>query len=211
MQSFFFHVLSNKRVYARLQEEIGTAAADGTIPSSGNMTWNEAQKLPYFQACLKEAMRVRPAVGLNITRVVPPEGAELDGHFFPGGVALAVNGWVLHRDKATFGQDAESFRPERWLEDAEEARRMERFMFQVSKRLAASVWSVADADTVLRQFGGGAHVCIGRNLALLEINKVVPRLLRDYSFELVQSARLQEHATFFVVQEGLEVHLSKKE
>lgn len=76
-------------------------------------------------------MRVRPAVGLNITRVVPPEGAELDGEFFPGGTTVACNGWVLHRDKETFGEDADEFRPERWLGDEERARRMERYMFQV--------------------------------------------------------------------------------
>lgn len=136
MQSFFFHVLSDARVYASLQDELHKATTEGTIPSSGNISWNEAQNLHYFQACLKEAMRVRPAVGLNITRTVPPEGAELDGHFFPGGVAIAVNGWVLHRDQATFGADADSYRPERWLRDTEEARRMERYMFQVSCRLS---------------------------------------------------------------------------
>lgn len=60
------------------------------------------------------------------------------------------------------------------------------------------------------QFGGGSHLCIGRNLALLEINKVCPRLLRDYSFELVHPGQeLRAHATFFVVQEGLEVYISK--
>lgn len=134
MQSFFFHVLNDARVYACIQEEINKATADGTIPPTGNISWNEAQNLHYFQACLKEAMRIRPAVGLDITRTVPPEGAELDGQFFPGGVAIAVNGWVLHRDKATFGQDAEVYRPERWLADVEEARRMERYMFQVSNK-----------------------------------------------------------------------------
>lgn len=132
MQSFFWHILADKRVYSRLQEEFTKAVEDGTIPASGNISWNEAQNLHYFQACLKEAMRVRPAVGLNITRVVPPEGTELDGHFFPGGVSIAVNGWVLHRDRTTFGEDADAYRPERWLGDAEEARRMERYMFQVS-------------------------------------------------------------------------------
>lgn len=132
MQSFFWHILSDRRVYAKIQEEMKNAVAEGKIPPTGNIAWNEAQNLPYFQACMKEAMRVRPAVGLNITRVVPPEGAELDGQFFPGGVSLAVNGWVLHRDRATFGEDADEYRPERWLGDVEEARRMERYMFQVS-------------------------------------------------------------------------------
>ncbi|KAF3770258.1 cytochrome P450 [Cryphonectria parasitica EP155] len=191
MQSFFWHVLSDPRVYAQIQHEMKQAVADGTIPASGNISWNEAQNLPYFQACLKEAMRVRPAVGLNITRIVPPEGAELDGQFFPGGVTVAVNGWVLHRDRATFGEDADVFRPERWLADVEAAKRMERYMFQ---------------------FGGGSHLCIGRNLALLEINKVCPRLLRDFDFELLHPGReLEAHATFFVVQSGLEVYISKKQ
>lgn len=131
MQSFFWQILSDQRVYARIQEEIKTAVADGTVPATGNVSWNEAQNLPYFQACMKEAMRVRPAVGLNIARLVPPEGAEVDGQSFPGGVTIAVNGWVLHRDRSTFGEDADVYRPERWLGDPEEAKRMERYMFQV--------------------------------------------------------------------------------
>lgn len=132
MQSFFYHVLSSPSTYQSILYEIQSAVATGVIPATGNLTWNEAQTLPYLQACLKEAMRLRPAVGLNITRFAPPEGAELDGHFFPGGTSIAVNGWVLHRDKLTFGKDANEWRPERWLENEEEARRMERYMFQVS-------------------------------------------------------------------------------
>ncbi|ORY72116.1 cytochrome P450 [Pseudomassariella vexata] len=190
MQSFFWHILSSPRIHATLTSEIDLAVRKGSIPSTGNIEWNASQTLSYFQACLKEAMRVRPAVGVNITRYVPPEGAELDGHFFRGGTRIAVNGWVLHRDKGVFGQDADVYRPERWLEDVEKTRIMERFMFQ---------------------FGGGSHVCIGRNLALLEINKVIPRLLRDFKFELVHPNReLKAKATFFVVQEGLEVYIERK-
>ncbi len=132
MQSFFWHVLDAQPVYRAVVRELDDAVRAGTIPAVGNLTWNQSQNLPYLQACLKEAMRVRPAVGLNITRLVPPEGAELDGHFFPGGTSIACNGWVLHRDKEVFGQDADDFRPERWLEDEEKARKMERYMFQVS-------------------------------------------------------------------------------
>ncbi|KAK4099266.1 cytochrome P450 [Parathielavia hyrcaniae] len=189
MQSFFWHILDDRRVYQLLVHELEDAVRAGSIPADGNLSWNQSQNLPYLQACLKEAMRVRPAVGLNITRLVPPEGAELDGHFFPGGTSVACNGWVLHRDRDVFGQDADDFRPERWLEDEERARRMERYMFQ---------------------FGGGSHLCIGRNLALLEINKVVPRLLRDYRFELAHPGRpLKANASFFVVQTGLEVYVKK--
>ncbi|KAI3328529.1 cytochrome P450 [Ustulina deusta] len=191
MQSFFWLTLTAPRVYAALKAEMEAAVAAGSIPAAGNIEWTQAQTLPYFQACLKEAMRLRPAVGLNISRYAPaPDGVDIDGRHYPAGTRLAVNGWVLHRDKTVFGADAEFFRPERWVEDEENARVMERYMFQ---------------------FGGGAHVCIGRNLALLEINKVCPRLLRDFDFQLVNPTReIKAKATFFVVQEGLQVYISRR-
>ncbi|KAI1323675.1 cytochrome P450 [Xylariaceae sp. FL0255] len=191
MQSLFYLVLSSPQTYTRLSQEISSAVLTGSLPATGNISWQQAQSLSYFQACLKEAMRLRPAVGLNITRLVPgPDGVEIEGRRVAAGTRVAVNAWVLHRDKEVFGDDADVFRPERWLGDEERARVMERYMFH---------------------FGGGSHVCIGRNLALLEINKVVPRLLRDFEFRLVHPGReLKAKATFFVVQEGLEVYLSRR-
>lgn len=132
MQSFFHHVLRDPRVYRTLLAEVDAAVASGALPPSGTVAWTEAQNLPYFQACLREAMRVRPAVGLNISRLAPADGADLDGEHFEPGTRISVNGWVLHRDTETFGRDADVYRPERWLEDEERARRMDRFMVQVS-------------------------------------------------------------------------------
>lgn len=128
MQSFSYHVLRDAAIYANLKKELDDATASGKL--SEMPQWSEVQALPYFQACLKEAMRLRPAVGLNICRLVPPEGTELDGHKLPGGTRVALNGWVLHRWQPIFGQDADVFRPERWIEG--DAKTMERYMFQVS-------------------------------------------------------------------------------
>ena len=129
MQSFFYLLLNHPKVYERLLAEIDEAQAAGKL--SDPTTYAEAQELPYFQACLKEAMRVRPAVGLNITRFVPPGGLEIDGQWCEPDTEVAVNGWVLHRHKDTFGQDADSYRPERWLENDGRAKEMERHMYQV--------------------------------------------------------------------------------
>jgi cytochrome P450 len=130
MQSFFHHVLRESRVYSKLLAEIDAAFDSGRV--SRPVQYSEAvTQLPYFQACLKEAMRVRPAVGLNITRHVPPGGAEIDGQWYPGGTRCALNGWVLHRDKAVFGQDADIYRPERWTDDEERAKFMDKYMCQV--------------------------------------------------------------------------------
>ncbi|KAK5126560.1 hypothetical protein LTR85_009494 [Meristemomyces frigidus] len=186
MQSFCHHVIRDPAIYARIKDEIDEAYAAGKL--SEMPQWNEVQALPYFQACLKEAMRLRPAVGLNIGRLVPPEGAEVDGKRFPGGTRVALNAWVLHRNEQVFGRDPKVYRPDRWLEG--DAKMMDRFMYQ---------------------FGGGSHLGIGKNLALLEMNKLLPMLLRDYEFELLRPAEdLKYHSTFFVVQSGLEVRISKR-
>lgn len=188
MQSFFDEVLRKPEVYKRLQKEVDEATKRGQL--SEKVTFQEAQKLEYFQACLKEALRLRPAVGVDIVRFVPPGGADIDGKWYPAGTRVAVNAWVTHRDKQMFGEDADEYNPQRWLESEEKARQMEKYGF----------W-----------FGGGSHLCIGRNLAILEINKVVPMLLRRYHFELVHPERpMKHHTTFFVVQRGLEVYISKR-
>ena len=44
------------------------------------------------------------------------------------------------------------------------------------------------------------------------MNKTLPFLLRDYEFELVRpNEDLKYHSTFFVVQTGLDVRISKRE
>ena len=204
-QSFCHHVLREPAIYSKLKKEIDEALASGKL--SEMPQWNEAQALPYFQACLKEAMRIRPAVGLNITRLVPPEGTEIDGIWYAGGTRVALNGWVLHRNESIFGRDPKVYRPERWLEG--DARNMERYMFQVCSLLSNLMLRV---ELTFEQFGGGSHLCIGKNLALLEMNKTLPLLFREYAFELLKPEEdLKYHSTFFVVQSGLEVRISKRQ
>ena len=127
MQSFWHFVLNDKAAYNKLKDEVREAYKAGRL--SELVTWAEAQELTYFQMCLKEAMRLRPAVGLSIQRYVPPCGAMIDGQHYPGGVGVSVNAWPVHRDKAVFGQDADSFRPERW--ESVNAKEMEKHLYQV--------------------------------------------------------------------------------
>ncbi|KAJ9623832.1 hypothetical protein H2204_011018 [Knufia peltigerae] len=186
MQSFFYFLLNSPRSYEKVLAELDEA--HGADNLSDPVTFAEAQELQYFQACLSEAMRLRPAVGLPMYRKLPPGGMHINGQHYPGGLEVAVNGWVVHRDKSVFGHDADEYRPERWLEP--NAKEMQRHMYQ---------------------FGGGSHLCLGRNLALLEMNKLLPRLLRRYHFELLHPGRpLKHHTTFFVVQSGLEVRMSRR-
>lgn len=67
---------------------------------------------------MKEAMRLHPGVAYPLERYVPPEGATICGVDLPGGTNVSVTAPVVHMDMTVYGEDADSFRPERWL-DAE--------------------------------------------------------------------------------------------
>lgn len=87
-------------------------------------------------------------------REVPKGGDMLSGLFVPEGTWVGFDVLGLMMDPALFGADAKMFRPERWLSgDRERVRKME-----------------MDFDLI---FSYGKSACLGKNIALMELNKVI--------------------------------------
>lgn len=168
LSAVFYYLLKNRDVYKKLMVELDAAAANvtqslfsTTTPQGhGLVSWAASQKLPFLDACITEAFRLFPAVGLILERHVPPQGATICGENIPGGTIVGCNAWVLHRRPEIFGEDVDVYRPERWLE-ATPAKQ---------KGMRATMF----------QFGAGARTCIGRNISTLEIYKLVPTFLRTF-------------------------------
>jgi cytochrome P450 len=59
------------------------------------------------------------------------------------------------------------------------------------------------------QFGQGSRTCIGKNISLLELNKCIPRLLRQFDFELATDAEMKCINHWFV--KPLELRFNVKE
>ncbi|CAI6095293.1 unnamed protein product [Clonostachys chloroleuca] len=156
LSSALYHLYKNPDKLEKLRHEIDQKAKQGVI--SDPLTFQEAQDMPYLQAVIKETLRIHPAVGTILPRVVPQGGMELSGIYFPEGTEVGVNAWVLHYDEQIYGPDPKVFRPERWLE-GERTSMMDSMMFA---------------------FGAGARTCIGRNISLLELTKVVPQIVRKF-------------------------------
>lgn len=85
LTSVIFHLCKFPDVLTRLRNELEDAVRKGVI--SDPIMFKQAQKLPYLQAVIKEALRIHPATGLILGRVVPEGGATIAGRFFPEGVS----------------------------------------------------------------------------------------------------------------------------
>lgn len=84
------------------------------------------------QAVMKEAMRLHPSICFPLERVVPLEGAEICGYNLPHGTIVGVLAPLVNRSKEIFGEDADIFRPERWLEASpQQLKLMDRTYFTV--------------------------------------------------------------------------------
>jgi cytochrome P450 len=118
-----YHVYQEPAVLQRLRDEIDPRVVKSDSSSFGVLPHEAIQEMPYLQAVLKEIMRLWPVAGVTFPRVVPEGGANLAGYHFRGGQVIGINYWVASRNPEYFGADAAKFRPERWLDDPDEARR----------------------------------------------------------------------------------------
>ena len=148
------HVVTCPRVYNALQREIDEAISQNKISTPAKAA--EGAALPYLQAVISEGLRIHPPFNGIPSKVVPPEGDYIDGKFVPGGTRILPCFGGLGRNKTVFGEDADVFRPERFLEAQRE-----------DPERAAEMRRVAEMA-----FGYGRFACAGKPVAMLELNKV---------------------------------------
>ena len=131
LRAMFYHLLHNPSTLDRLVAEFDEAAAAGKLDDLAG--FRQASELPYFTACIHEAGRMHPPLGLPMERVVPPQGAVICGKPLKGGTVVGMSSWVTHRDFETFGDDCDDWRPERWLCEPEQRKKMENSLLTVSQ------------------------------------------------------------------------------
>lgn len=154
----------NKSAYARAQAEIDAAAKAGRL--SNPIQYEETrQHLPFFVACIKEGLRLNPPATNLFARLAPKGGKAIDGVYVPEGTEITSHAYTMQRDKGLYGEDAEEFRPERWLESEKKSLEFEAAQFT---------------------FGVGPRVCLGKDIAIMELYKLLPEIVRHFDIELVK-------------------------
>lgn len=131
---------------ARLRREVDdayeAALATPGRDHSAELSLRELEGLPFLSACVQEATRLCPSIVWQLPREAPEAGITIAGHYIPPGATLGMSPMAHNRSKEIFGDDADEWRPQRWLPDGEEGegkaakserqRRMEKYNVTVS-------------------------------------------------------------------------------
>lgn len=187
LRSVFYLSLRNPRVWNTLEAAILSAPFATNLPAP----YAQARAIPYLEAVIREALRLVPGNLFPQERYVPAGGLTLpDGQFVPEGTVVGFSAYVMHRNKTVWGEDAEQFRPERWLPGDEESEE------EYKQRMRL----YNDCDL---SFGAGSRKCIGMNLGMLEVYKTVATLVAMFEFELATNEEWTLKAELFPRATGI--------
>jgi cytochrome P450 len=128
-------------------------------------TLQQVQNLPYLDGVIREGYRLHGVGFFILERVTPAAGLRLpSGHHLPAGIKVGISSHGLSRREDVFGYDMDEFKPERWMRQEGESE--EEF---AKRRLAMERCDMT--------FGHGSRVCIGKNIATMELYKAVATLV----------------------------------
>ncbi|KAK7432095.1 hypothetical protein QQZ08_001385 [Neonectria magnoliae] len=161
-------VLTNPSVYIKLMAELDAATRDDKLSSPVPLYEEVLAHCPYYLACVHEAMRLIPSAPTIFPHLVSRGGIELDGKHVPEGTEVTANTLLVQRDVNIHGEDADVFRPERWLESKEKAREYAKYSMT---------------------FGYGSRACLGQHVANMEMYKAPLQFFRTFRVKLCHVER----------------------
>lgn len=120
----------------------------------------DLEKMPILEMVIKESMRILPPVVAFTRSAAQP--FDIDGYHVPAGTMLLYTIFGTHY-MAELYPDPLEFRPERFAPDAE-------------RKYSAYEYI---------PFGGGARLCLGQPLAMMEIKVALSMILQKFRLDLV--------------------------
>ncbi|XP_019623532.1 PREDICTED: cytochrome P450 2U1-like [Branchiostoma belcheri] len=146
-------------IQSKVQQELDAVVGEG-LP-----TLSHRSQLPYLNACLLEVMRIRTIAPFAIPHATT-ETVKIQEYDIPKGIKVLPNLYSLHMDPA-YWPDPDRFDPGRFLDaEGDVIKKPEGFML----------------------FSGGRRVCLGEQLARMELFLFFSTLLQSFTFKTPEGA-----------------------
>ncbi|KAF9590791.1 hypothetical protein IFM89_038383 [Coptis chinensis] len=120
-------------------------------------------KMQYLHAALSEALRLHPPVPVNAKYCFGDDTLP-DGFSVKKGDLVSYQPYAMGRMKYIWGEDAEEYRPERWIDEDGRCRMESPFKFPA--------------------FQAGPRICAGKEFAFSQMKVFTSVLLHFFAFEL---------------------------
>ncbi|KAL0346877.1 UNVERIFIED_CONTAM: cytochrome [Sesamum calycinum] len=130
-------------------------------------------QLPYFNATIKETLRVYSTIPLLIPRETIKD-CTIDGYEIPAKTLVHVNAWAISKDPELW-KDPFEFKPERFLGD--------------ERKLTMDL---KGTDFGLIPFGAGRRGCPGITMALATVEIVMANLLYLFDWGLPDGMKKED-------------------
>lgn len=190
--SWFFYMLSKnpliqERIVQEIRQVIGSRQGDETRIDEfvENIADEILEKMHYLHAALTETLRLYPAVPVDGRRAETDDILP-DGFKLKKGDGVYYLSYAMGRMHYIWGEDAENFRPERWLKNG---------FFQ------------PESPFKFVAFHAGPRICLGKDFAYRQMKIVSIALLRFIRFRLADDTKNVTYRTMFTLHINGGLHL----
>ncbi|KAI9222971.1 cytochrome P450 [Blastocladiella britannica] len=157
-------------------------------------TNDQANKLTYLTMVIKETMRLFPAVNALPFRRASRDVKLSTGHVIPRGTVVSIHILAMQRAKQFYGEDADTFRPERWAKPATAATASQATAIaadEEDEQLTAATegtavpLSASANGYMWMPFSAGPHACIGQQFSITEQRVLLAMMLARYEWDIM--------------------------
>ncbi|XVF73354.1 hypothetical protein PTKIN_Ptkin12aG0194800 [Pterospermum kingtungense] len=170
---FFYLICKNPLIQEKVAQEVIDVTStckenyDGIDDFMTTMTDAALEKMHYLHAALTETLRLYPPIPED-GRIAVADDILPDGHKVKKGDKVLYMAYSMGRLPYIWGEDAENFRPERWLKDG---------VFQ------------AESPFKFISFHAGPRICLGKDFAFRQLKMFSAALIRHFRFKLVDDTK----------------------
>ncbi|KAL5981447.1 hypothetical protein ACLOJK_015508 [Asimina triloba] len=195
---FFWLLLQNPAVEEKIVREacavlFETRGGDPKTWVDEPLGFDEVDRLVYLKAALSETLRLYPSVPEDSKRAVTDDVLP-DGTFVPAASSVTYSIYSVGRMQTVWGEDCMEFRPERWM--SADGRRFE---------------PPADAFTFVA-FNGGPRICLGKDLAYLQMKSIAAAVLLRHRLTLAPGHRVEQKMSLTLfMKHGLKVNVRPRD
>ncbi|XP_017429429.2 cytochrome P450 704C1 [Vigna angularis] len=183
---FFYMLCKNPLVEEKIVQEVRDVICSHENEESidkfvAKITDDTLDKMHYLHSALTETLRLYPAVPVD-GRVAETDDVLPDGHKLKRGDGVYYMAYGMGRMCSIWGEDAEEFRPERWLNNGV-------FESQSPFKFIA--------------FNAGPRICLGKDFAYRQMKIIAMALVHFFKFKLANGT---QNVTYKVM---LTLHIDK--